>query len=102
MSVNGCSSSDSLTIGWTGLESFQQNDLGLKLYPNPSNGQITLSSNQNDVLNVIILSLDGKVETTLGNVNTNQVIDITELKAGFYYLKAFNTKGISVISFIKN
>jgi hypothetical protein len=51
---------------------------------------------------VIKLSLDGKVETTLGNVNTNQVIDITELKAGFYYLKAFNTKGISVISFIKN
>ena len=102
LSVNGCSSSDSLTIGWTGLESFQQNDLGLKLYPNPSNGQITISSNQNELLNVIILSLDGKVETTLGNVNTNQVIDITELKAGFYYLKAFNTKGISVISFIKN
>lgn len=65
----------------------------LAVYPNPSNGDVTISYNANDAVNVTveIVDITGKVvfSEALGNVSVgeqNLSLDLQSFNSGFYFV----------------
>ena len=68
------------------------------VYPNPTSHQLNIVLNQN----IEIKSIN--IYNTLGQlllVNTNQSIDVSQLKAGTYFIKIVSDKGTASSKFIK-
>ena len=70
------------------------NNIGIKIYPNPSSNILHISS-EVDVVELKILDLNGKI--ILNPLPSNKV-DISSLKNGIYLLKVNN----SFIKVLKN
>ena len=73
----------------------------ISVYPNPSNDQITISGNKNELSTIQIFNNLGVDVTELTNSisgeTTKKVLDISELSVGLYYIKTKTaTRMISV------
>jgi predicted Zn-dependent protease len=74
-----------------------------KIYPNPANNFITLSSN-NALTRIILSSIEGKIirKERISNT-TSYDIDINQLSKGIYFISIENSLGeITIRKFIKN
>ncbi|WP_417854092.1 T9SS type A sorting domain-containing protein [Xanthomarina gelatinilytica] len=60
----------------------------LKLYPNPTQKQITIKSNKRKILKLTIYNTQGKLVHEVNTVYTNQLINLPKLSAGHYFLIA--------------
>ncbi len=58
----------------------------IKVYPNPSNGILTISTDDYDVEGIEILSIDGKIVYSNNKVSNRTTIDITNFEKGVYIL----------------
>ena len=83
---NGCSdTSDCVTIAGVGIDA--TSDLGVNVYPNPTNGQVYISTVANNVT-VSIYSVDGKlVVNSLMITESNQMIDLGNIESGIYFVE---------------
>jgi hypothetical protein len=70
----------------------------IRIYPNPTTGELQIESGQLKVENVEIFDIYGK--KILSNFNIN-LIDISELQAGLYFVKVFTTQGNIVKKVVK-
>jgi len=79
----------------------------LKVFPNPANEQITVSYNNidpNQISDISIISLDGKLVKTIkqiGSKQVNQIVDISGLSSGQYYVKVKAKQAIQSVGFVK-
>jgi len=79
----------------------------LKVFPNPANEQITVSYNNidpNQTSDISIISLDGKLVKTIkqiGSKQVNQIVDISGLSSGQYYVKVKAKQAIQSVGFVK-
>jgi hypothetical protein len=95
-----CSVTKSFTVAAIGLVELE--DLGIKLYPNPTTDQLYLvADNSYDILNVEVMNIMGTVlsERELRNIRSNDVIEfnIKDLSTGLYLLKlSTNTQWITI------
>jgi hypothetical protein len=67
----------------------------LIIYPNPSNGVITLDfSKENSQVNIEIRDISGKLisEELINNTSSPKQFDLSNLAKGVYFLKAFNSE----------
>ncbi|MCG2432130.1 T9SS type A sorting domain-containing protein [Aequorivita xiaoshiensis] len=76
---------------------FGWNDI--QVYPNPSNSEIFISSNYNQVLKIELNNLLGE-PVRIPKSSTNS-IDISNLAEGIYLLRIFTEKGIAIKKIIK-
>jgi hypothetical protein len=67
----------------------------LAVYPNPSTGTITISSGKKQ--SAIVTNNSGRVIKSVGLIKGTQMIDITSLSSGVYFIKAED----GVVKFIK-
>jgi hypothetical protein len=65
-----------------------QNVISAKVYPNPANGVLNISINE-EIESVLIVALDGKVVTT----STSASVNIGELVSGMHIYEIITTKG---------
>lgn len=72
----------------------------LKVYPNPSNDQITVS-NSDRIDFVEISDLNGKIVYTANTGSLVEVIDISRLENGIYYLTIHSNNAVGVQKIIK-
>ncbi|MCP4521397.1 MAG: T9SS type A sorting domain-containing protein [Cytophagales bacterium] len=74
----------------TNLEEVQQTDI--TVYPNPTNGQLTINSDE-EIEEVVVLSLDGKelVKTS------NTTIDLSAYASGIYLVKVITQETTQVV-----
>ena len=70
-------------VNYNNAEISDQNIQHIQIYPNPSNGEIYISGNQNNLLN--IYDLNGRF--LLGKTLIGEKVDLTELAKGFYLLE---------------
>ncbi len=92
---------DNIRIAQTAGLDDDRSDLGLKAYPNPTNGLLTITSTQ-IIDKVVVRNLLGQeVSTTLWTDNTNE-LDISELKSGIYLVEVISAEGRETIRVIKN
>ncbi len=77
-----------VNINNVGIE--ELSDLGVSIYPNPNNGEFTLSTTANN-LTVTIYSIDGKViVNNLKVTQPNQSINLGDIESGVYFVKVMN------------
>jgi hypothetical protein len=77
-----------------------ENDASILVYPNPSNGMVTINCN-NSIKSVQLYDIQGRLlQTNL--VNENQTsIDISNQAKGVYFLKIVSEKGIGVQKIVR-
>lgn len=114
MGTDGCNGA----IGWylddiviyncTGTLSITDSEYlnnNLNIYPNPNNGQFTINKlNAINLSNAEIRDINGRFikSIDLSQMQSSQLIDISEFSTGLYFMKINSTKGSGVIKIIKN
>lgn len=85
-----CDGSDATTTNNEDLEQME-----LTIVPNPSSGWITLQADQLRIKTLQIIDISGKVLLEVNDFETNKLLDLSELAAGVYLLRASDSKGNS-------
>ncbi len=81
--------------------SIEKTTSNLNVYPNPANDYITLFFEENSETEVEVYNLSGKLEIS-GLIDYNsQVVDVSNLPAGIYFIKSRSENGIKTSKFIK-
>lgn len=85
----------------TGLEDLSSHN-DISLYPNPSNGMITVSSFANTgKLDISVINTLGQIVRTENSKNPKElVMDVSELSKGVYYVKVQMSDGARIIKVI--
>jgi len=78
------------------------NQYEIELYPNPTNNDIIINLDGIDIVDAVILDIRGKVIKHELNLNDLDHINLSDFKAGTYFLKILSAKGIRKVCFIKN
>lgn len=84
----------------TGLKEHGADQLLLKIYPIPSQDKITVRS-EAQLGQLILLNSLGQKLYAIQQPTLEQVVDISKLAAGIYFLRAENQYGQAVFKFIK-
>ena len=88
------------TFSFNTLGIIEIEELGIELYPNPTQGIIHLNGNVNSITKIDIYNLAGQYVKTIRNqFNT---IDISDLESAVYLLKITNDNSIFRARIIKN
>ncbi|MDT0555414.1 T9SS type A sorting domain-containing protein [Constantimarinum sp. W242] len=70
----------------------------LKIYPNPSHNNITIESNLQELENLQIIDVTGKIVILKENIlSRKKVVNISQLENGVYFLKVNNTVSKRII-----
>ena len=77
---------------------FNELDINLKVYPNPASNQILIDSN-NQYIRVLIIDVMGKIVKIV--TPSDNIIDVSGLIKGVYFLKIETSKGVLSTKFIK-
>ena len=81
----------------TGVEAPTFQADGLRVYPNPTQGELNLASNE-PIQSIRIVSIAGALMRSIdGNYQNTQTIDISSLVAGNYFVIVNNQKPVHVI-----
>lgn len=82
---NGCEGSATSTIIVDGCASIDEtNTIGLSIFPNPTNGLITIQFEGNSA-NINIVDITGKTIST-STIQSNESVDLSSLNAGTYFI----------------
>ncbi len=99
---NGCVSDTSNIIHVIITEIAENNQIPqIKIYPNPTNSQITIELNNNGDYTIEILNLKGQREQIFKTHEPVNNIDITKISNGFYFIRVINEKEITTYKLIK-
>lgn len=74
--------------------------LNINVYPNPSNGLITIDTEL--PVQVQVVDVSGKIVFEKSNVTHNVPLNLTELQKGVYLLKLKNIEGLQVLKIMLN
>ena len=78
-------------VGNVDITESAQETSNIKVYPNPTYGQLTMNNEQLIINDVEIYDVVGqKLQSTIVNLQSEITIDISHLPAGVYFLKAGN------------
>ena len=104
---HGCDSIFVLNLSLTsvGIKQLTMEDEQLKIYPNPSNGELRMENGELRVENVEIFDVIGRMQP-IGNSPFKEgrgmfVLDISHLQAGIYFIRIQTEKGIITRKIIK-
>ncbi len=84
-----------ITIGNVGINEVTPTDNFVKLYPNPSNGLVTISSRY-EMSRVEISTVTGQRLLTATCHENTQLLQLSDYAAGIYYLKIIYPNSLSV------
>jgi hypothetical protein len=91
-----CFSACSSTCTAAGVNELTKANFQLKVYPNPANGFITISTDLNDNYHVTLFDNSGKVINQFVNNTSNELsISTTDLPTGIYQVRVSPKNGIS-------
>lgn len=102
-SAFGCASTATINQQVLACVSLPENtgNLDIKVSPNPSQDQITISTTLNGYKNIRIMDVTGRVVEELSTEETSPVIDISHLSNGIYYLHLSTQGSDKTIKIIK-
>jgi hypothetical protein len=104
VTYNGCTvTSSCISVIFTGIEQVE-GELAVSLYPNPTSGRLTVNFSDNKNIELIRLyNIEGKEMLVENVMNSNKVeLDITNFKAGVYFLKVISKDQTSSFKILKN
>ncbi len=91
-----CKQTESLTITSIVASIFETATLNTRIYPNPSNGIFNIELETNDLVNLSVMDLSGKIiraEQYSGSIYT---LDLSAFEKGIYLLRLETTEGWAI------
>lgn len=86
----------------TSLDNTQKNNLQLNIYPNPTRELIWVSTNNNQIIEQLqLIDLTGKLMIEQRHVARNTALNVENLPAGVYILRANTAQGITTKRIVK-
>ena len=93
-------------LKWEKEVGIQENKMksSVKIYPNPTNGQLTIDNGQLIINSIEVFDVYGRNLSKISNVKSNisNLIDISHLISGIYFIKIKTLYGMVVKKIIKN
>jgi len=78
------------------------NNPSLRVYPNPTTGQLTIENGESKIKDVALFDIMGKIQLTTGDSQQEKIVlDISHLSAGIYFVKIFTATGEMVRKVVK-
>lgn len=68
------------------------------LYPNPAKNAVYISNDSGQIDKVTIRSIDGRMQTSLNYVLSEEGIDISDLQTGVYFVIVKTKTGKEIVS----
>lgn len=91
--ANGCSTTAQVTIS-SQVGITENNGLSFDVYPNPTNGMITIKTNTNGLNTIRIMDATGNLVMSKDNTSQTTVMDISHLSNGIYFIQIKNDNTI--------
>ena len=63
------------------------NTFWASVYPNPSNGELVVKTNQENLLSIEITDMMGKLVYQKNNIENNKILHLSKLNSGLYSIK---------------
>ena len=98
--IFGCDSIIKLTLTVTsvGITNYELANTNYVIYPNPTDGKITINNEQLTINNIEIVDVLGKILLSIPSSSSPEtIIDISHLANGIYFLRINNNKSIKII-----
>lgn len=76
--------------------------LGIKVYPNPTSGELKIISTKENVESITISNINGGVILLKTNPAPNAILDLSNWESGIYVVKIQTTQGTSINRIMKN
>ncbi|WP_179020994.1 T9SS type A sorting domain-containing protein [Winogradskyella forsetii] len=73
-----------------------------KIFPNPASSILNISMNENLITNLNLYDLSGRLVINTTLENTDNAIDVSQLRSGIYVLEFINEKGKATTKFSVN
>lgn len=100
--MGGCTSTSScVNINSVGLGEITA-DLGITLYPNPTEGNVYVNMTATEQTNITVYDAQGKVVSVMDNVQNGAVINLNGVEMGMYMIHVSNTNGSKIFRIVKN
>jgi hypothetical protein len=101
--ANGCQNFTMVTVAVDPCTGLNENGAlaGLRVYPNPSNGQLNVELNNTADKNVQIVDVTGRVVLSAQSTEATLKFNLSTLANGVYYVKVKSQDDIQVIKIIK-
>jgi hypothetical protein len=97
-----CPDFDAANLCLSGIEKNELNKLNIKVFPNPVIDKLHLEyENKIDIDKISITNTLGQEVLMIMNPKAKQEVDISQLPAGIYFLKAENKQGQRVFKMVK-
>ncbi len=97
--ANGCKNTATYQLNVTecvGLKDVSTTASGIKLYPNPNNGEFVIEVNNKAANTVVVTDITGRVLLNTASQNEKITINLSNYSNGVYYVK-INTEVIKVV-----
>jgi hypothetical protein len=101
---NGCiaGSSANLTVSaCTGLKE-NNTSMSVRVYPNPSNGDLTVETDNNSVKTIQVIDLTGRTVLSDNGTDVKVKFNLGNLANGIYYVKVTSEGKTEVLKVVKN
>lgn len=96
----GCTKSQIMAVDIAGLGIYEADGLNVSVYPNPSNGQITVEMENSGVASLSMLDLSGKLVHSEQFSGSNHRMDVSHIGSGLYLLKLETGNGEFLTKFV--
>ena len=85
------------TLTYTGNSYHAYDAVDLRMYPNPTSDELTISGNNAIISELSIMDNAGKLVLKHSNMNKKETkLDVTTLKSGVYFIRLATSKGVVV------
>jgi len=76
-------------------------NLGIKIYPNPVNGLLNISCENENIVRISVLDITGKTMVNKTNISKNEQIDMSGFNSGIYFVQIDTGKKIYTSKVVK-
>ena len=98
--LQGCIAFDTVIVALTTSADLNNISSYIKIYPNPSNGYITVENSKKTEINVIVTDIIGKPIIKKTFYNKNNELNLSPVSDGMYFITINNENKINTISII--
>jgi len=102
--ANGCQNFTVATIAVNECTGINENSslFGLRVYPNPTNGNLNIELNTSSQKSVQVVDVTGRVVVAAQTTGTNLQVDLSNVASGVYYVRIQSEQDSQVIKVIRN
>ena len=82
---------------FVGIEEQTKSEQDIVIYPNPTNGEVTITTKENTITKIEVSNYLGQIILVQDVIETIAKLQLQEYKSGIYFIKIYNKEGQVVV-----